>query len=180
MASVHAVRPVNAVPVYLRCFLCLINAGCRTLRFSGAPLALRMYLRRCGFLHSGYRIAQSRQGVRFVRLDSDDHALIQQHFDPEPKSGPQKTRLSLAQQPREQSFEQNSYLRIHLSKFDTHALTRHDVSDKPPMLNVLTRETCCWPLPYQVTDMPCGKEIRGWRRIPAMVLALIRHGKSTS
>ena len=129
MASVHAVRPVNAVPVYLRCFLCLINAGCRTLRFSGAPLALRMYLRRCGFLHSGYRIAQSRQGVRFVRLDWDDHALIQQHFDPEPKSDPQKTRLSLAQQPREQSFEQNSYLRIHLSKFDTHALTRHDVSD---------------------------------------------------
>src|SRR5712664_2399438 len=39
------------------------------------------------------------------------------------------TNTSLAQQPREQSFQQNSRLRIHLSKFDTHPLTRHDVSD---------------------------------------------------
>src|SRR6266446_1357618 len=29
--------------------------------------------------------------------------------------------------------------------------------NRPPMLNVLTRETCCWPLPYQVADMPFGK-----------------------
>src|SRR5467141_425294 len=49
----------------------------------------------------------------------------------------------------------------------------------PPMLNVLTRETCCWPLPYQVTDMPRGKEIRRWRRVPQKVSAVIKQGKST-
>jgi uncharacterized protein DUF433 len=52
--------------------------------------------------------------------------------------------------------------------------------NRPPMLNVLTRETCCWPLPYQVADMPCGKEIRGWRRgVPPRVSAIIRQGKGT-
>src|SRR6266404_4068777 len=51
--------------------------------------------------------------------------------------------------------------------------------NRPPMLNVLTRETCCWPLPYQVTDMPRGKEIRWWRRVPQKVSAVIKQGKST-
>src|SRR6266446_7569282 len=45
-----------------------------------------MVLRRRGFLNLGYRIGQSRQGVRLVRLDSDDHPLIQQHLDPGSKS----------------------------------------------------------------------------------------------
>src|SRR5229473_6478631 len=31
--------------------------------------------------------------------------------------------------------------------------------NRPPMLSVLTRETCCWPPPYQVTDIPDRKEI---------------------
>jgi hypothetical protein len=52
--------------------------------------------------------------------------------------------------------------------------------NRPPMLNVLTRETCCRPLPYQVTDMPCGKEIRWWRRAPLGVSVVIRQGKGTS
>src|SRR5713226_9508361 len=52
--------------------------------------------------------------------------------------------------------------------------------NRPPMLNVLTRETCCWPLPYQVADMPFGKEIRSWRRVAQRVSALIRQGKGTS
>src|SRR5216683_5866431 len=39
------------------------------------------------------------------------------------------TNTLLAQQPREQLFQQNSGLKIHLSKFDAHPLTRHDVSD---------------------------------------------------
>src|ERR1700704_1351244 len=37
---------------------------------------------------------------------------------------------------------------------------------RPPMLSVWTRETCCWPPPYQVTDMPLGREIRWYRRFP--------------
>jgi hypothetical protein len=53
--------------------------------------------------------------------------------------------------------------------------------NRPPMLNVLTRETCCWPLPYQVTDMPCGSEIRWWRRcVPQGVSVVITQGKGTS
>src|SRR5258708_32798099 len=36
---------------------------------------------------------------------------------------------SLAQQPREQSFQQSSAFRIHLSKFDTHLLTGDDAPD---------------------------------------------------
>src|SRR5258707_13152979 len=36
---------------------------------------------------------------------------------------------------------------------------------RPPMLSVWTRETCCWPPPYQVTDMPLGREMRWYRRV---------------
>src|SRR5258706_212175 len=36
---------------------------------------------------------------------------------------------SLAQQPREQSFQQSAAFRIHLGKFDTHLLTRYGVPD---------------------------------------------------
>jgi len=52
--------------------------------------------------------------------------------------------------------------------------------DRPPMLNVLTRETCCWPPPFQVTDMPLGSAIRWWRRVSQRVSVAIRHGKGTS
>jgi hypothetical protein len=46
--------------------LCFLkNAlGCRIPAVSG-----------CGFLNSGYGIGESRQGVWFVRLDSNDHSL---------------------------------------------------------------------------------------------------------
>ena len=94
---------------------------------------------------------------------------------------------------------------IHLRKFDAQAFTGHDVSDdglgenhasgyfedegqigayalrdepqrnRPSMRNVLTRETCCWPPPYQVTDIPLGKEIRWCRRVPLGVS--LRMGK---
>ena len=52
--------------------------------------------------------------------------------------------------------------------------------DRPPMLNVLTRETCCWPPPFQVTDMPFGSAIRWWRRVSQRISVAIRHGKGTS
>jgi hypothetical protein len=44
----------------------------------------------------------------------------------------------------------------------------------------LTRETCCWPPPFQVTDMPFGSAIRWWRRVSQRISVAIRHGKGTS